>query len=194
MDFPPVKLMFLEQGESSLEKHLEGFLDLPHQTTFPDYCLQLSGEAFTVEVAASPTPHPVPSQDHPDGDDQRPEPTVGGWRPLRFMRATGDYIATEPEQRAPDQTRFPSWTPVSPSGLFGPAIEGFAERFTTAQKSSQAMRHFLSKRSSSAAASSCPRAVLTQQQSKPASTIGTMCLLQKLGPHMFTCPCSLSLL
>ncbi len=30
-------------------------------------------------------------------------------------------------------------SPVSPNGLFGPAVEGFAERFTAAQKSSQAM-------------------------------------------------------
>ncbi|KAL1279879.1 hypothetical protein QQF64_014479, partial [Cirrhinus molitorella] len=30
-------------------------------------------------------------------------------------------------------------SPVSPTGLFGPAVEGFAERFTAAQKSSQAM-------------------------------------------------------
>ncbi len=30
-------------------------------------------------------------------------------------------------------------SPVSPTGLFGPAVEGFAERFTVAQKSSQAM-------------------------------------------------------
>ncbi len=30
--------------------------------------------------------------------------------------------------------------PVSPTGLFGPAVEGFAEHFTEAQKSSQAMR------------------------------------------------------
>ena len=29
--------------------------------------------------------------------------------------------------------------PVSPSSLFGPAVEGFRERFTAAQKSSQAM-------------------------------------------------------
>ncbi len=42
--------------------------------------------------------------------------------------------------------------PISPSGLFGPAVEGFAERFTEAKKASQAMRHFLPKRSSSAAA------------------------------------------
>ncbi len=29
--------------------------------------------------------------------------------------------------------------PISPSGLFGPAVEGFAECFTEAQKASQAM-------------------------------------------------------
>ncbi len=30
-------------------------------------------------------------------------------------------------------------SPVSPTSLFGPAVEGFAERFTAEQKSSQAM-------------------------------------------------------
>ena len=55
--------------------------------------------------------------------------------------------------------------PVSPSGLFGPAVEGFTERFTAAQKSSQAMRHFLPKRSTSAP--SRPRTAPTQHQSKP---------------------------
>ncbi|KAL1254849.1 hypothetical protein QQF64_012910 [Cirrhinus molitorella] len=61
-------------------------------------------------------------------------------------------------------------SPVSPSGLFGPAVEGFAECFTVAQKSSQAMRHFLVKHSSSssAAALSRPKAVPTQQPTKPA--------------------------
>lgn len=56
--------------------------------------------------------------------------------------------------------------PVSPCGLFGPAVEGFTERFTAAQKSSQAMRHFLPKRSTSAP--SRPRTAPTQHQSKPA--------------------------
>ncbi len=36
--------------------------------------------------------------------------------------------------------------PVSSGSLFGPAVESFAERFTEAQKSSQAMQHFLPKR------------------------------------------------
>ncbi len=56
--------------------------------------------------------------------------------------------------------------PVSSNSLFGPAVEGFAERFTEAQKSSQAMRHFLPKRASSAA-SSRPKPAPTQQPAKP---------------------------
>lgn len=47
--------------------------------------------------------------------------------------------------------------PVSPAGLFGPAVEGFTDRFTAAPKSSQAMRHF-------------PKSAPTQQQSKPATS------------------------
>ncbi len=58
--------------------------------------------------------------------------------------------------------------PISPNGLFGLAVEGFAERFTEAQKLSQAMRHFLPKRSSSTAAPSRPKPMPTQQPTKPA--------------------------
>ncbi len=61
--------------------------------------------------------------------------------------------------------------PISPSGLFGPAVKGFAERFTEAQKVSQAMRHFLPKRSSPAAAQSHPRTAPTQQPAKPAPAV-----------------------
>ncbi|KAL0195701.1 hypothetical protein M9458_009273, partial [Cirrhinus mrigala] len=50
--------------------------------------------------------------------------------------------------------------PVSPTGLFGPAVE--------AQKTSQAMQHFLPKRSSSAAASGRPKSAPPQQPEKPA--------------------------
>ncbi len=57
-------------------------------------------------------------------------------------------------------------SPISPSGLFGPAVEGFAERFTEAQKASQAMRHFLPKRSSRR-----PRTAPTQQPAKPAPAV-----------------------
>ncbi len=57
--------------------------------------------------------------------------------------------------------------PVSSGSLFGPAVEGFAERFTEAQKSSQAMQHFLPKRTSSSAASSRPKPAPTQQTAKP---------------------------
>ncbi len=38
-------------------------------------------------------------------------------------------------------------SPVYLTGLFGPAVEEFAERFTVVHKSSQAMQHFLLKRS-----------------------------------------------
>ncbi len=61
--------------------------------------------------------------------------------------------------------------PISPSGFFGPAVEGFAERFTEAQKASQAMRHFLPKRSSPAAAQSRPKTAPTQQPAKPAPAV-----------------------
>lgn len=58
-------------------------------------------------------------------------------------------------------------SPVSPTGLFAPAVEGFAECFTAAQKSPQAIWHFLPKRSSTAAAPSGPKSALTQQPAKP---------------------------
>lgn len=39
MAFPAVMLLCLDQGDRSLEEHLEEFLDLEPQTTFPDDCL-----------------------------------------------------------------------------------------------------------------------------------------------------------
>ncbi len=57
--------------------------------------------------------------------------------------------------------------PILSGSLFGPAVEGFAERFTEAQKSSQAMQHFFPKRTSSSSASSHPRPAPTQQLAKP---------------------------
>ncbi len=56
---------------------------------------------------------------------------------------------------------------VLSGSLFGPAVEGFAECFTEAQKSPQAMRHFLPKPTSSSTASNLPRPVPTQQIAKP---------------------------
>ncbi|KAL0203474.1 hypothetical protein M9458_001492, partial [Cirrhinus mrigala] len=56
-------------------------------------------------------------------------------------------------------------SPVSPTGLFGPVVEGFVERFTAVQKSSQAVRLFLPKHASS---SSRPKPAPTQQPAKPA--------------------------
>ncbi len=44
-------------------------------------------------------------------------------------------------------------------------MEGFAERYMEAQKSSKAMQHFLPKRTSSSAASSRPRPAPTQHHS-----------------------------
>ncbi len=61
-------------------------------------------------------------------------------------------------------------TPLSSGSLFGPAVEGFAECYTEAQKTSQAMRHFLPKRTSSSSATSHPRPAPTQQTAKPMST------------------------
>lgn len=46
-------------------------------------------------------------------------------------------------------------SPVSPSGLFGSTVDHIAERFTMAQKTSKAMRHFLP--ASFSAASSRPK-------------------------------------
>ncbi len=60
--------------------------------------------------------------------------------------------------------------PVSSGSLFWPAVEGFAERFTEAQKSSQAMRHFLPKRNSSSSASSRLKSAPNQQTAKSAPT------------------------
>lgn len=40
-------------------------------------------------------------------------------------------------------------SPITPLGLFGSAVDGFPECFTTAHKSSQAMLHFLTKQASS---------------------------------------------
>ncbi len=56
----------------------------------------------------------------------------------------------------------------SHTDLFGPAVEGLAERFTATQQSSQTIRHFLRKRSSSLAASIRPKMTPTQQPAKAA--------------------------
>lgn len=53
-------------------------------------------------------------------------------------------------------------SPVSPAALFGSVVNGFAELFTGAQKSLQAMGHFFPKRASSAAASGPPMPQPTQ--------------------------------
>lgn len=50
--------------------------------------------------------------------------------------------------------------------FFGPAMDGFAERFTAAQKSLQAIHNFLPKRSSSVADSSCQKDPSSQKPAK----------------------------
>lgn len=52
-------------------------------------------------------------------------------------------------------------------GLFGPAVDGFAEWFMAAHKSSQAMRHSLQKRSSLVAGTGLQKASSCQQSAKP---------------------------
>ncbi|CAM4735498.1 unnamed protein product [Leuciscus chuanchicus] len=58
--------------------------------------------------------------------------------------------------------------PLSATGLFGSSVKDFAERFAEVQKASQAMKHFLPKRSSSAAGRAKPSAQSSQPQ--PPST------------------------
>lgn len=74
---------------------------------------------------------------------------------------------------------------VSPMELFRPAIEGFAERFTAMQKSSQAMQHFLPKCSSSATAPSRPKPAPAPQPVKPAPLAAQPA--QKLEPRQCSC-------
>ncbi|CAM4295375.1 unnamed protein product [Leuciscus chuanchicus] len=68
------------------------------------------------------------------------------------------------EIRDADKTAFLD-SPVSTTGLFGPSVNGFAERFTEAQKASSAMKHFLPKRSSSA--SRRPKSMPRPEKSVP---------------------------
>ena len=57
--------------------------------------------------------------------------------------------------------------PLSPAGLFGSSVKDLAERFAEVQKASQAMKHFLPKRSSSAAGRAKPSAQSPQPQLPP---------------------------
>ncbi|CAM4732670.1 unnamed protein product [Leuciscus chuanchicus] len=59
--------------------------------------------------------------------------------------------------------------PLSATGLFGSSVKDIGERFAEVQKASQAMKHFLPKRSSSAAGRAKPSA----QSSQPPSTAST---------------------
>lgn len=68
--------------------------------------------------------------------------------------------------------------PVSPSGLFGSAVDGFGEHVTAAQNSSQAMCHFLPKRTSYSTALSHPKLAPapTQPQAKAEPEANQKCL------------------
>ncbi len=88
-----------------------------------------------------------------------------GWSMSSLVVLEWHLWLTLTEMKEADKVPFLD-APVSSSNLFRPAVEGFAERFTEAQKSSQAMRHFLPKRASSAA-SSRPKPAPTQQPAKP---------------------------
>ena len=62
--------------------------------------------------------------------------------------------------------------PLSPTGLFGPAVSGIVDRFSEVQKASQAMNLFLPRRSSPAAGRSQaqpPARSSTQRSSRPPS-------------------------
>ncbi len=94
---------------------------------------------------------------------------------LRTTKATAQVVLehnlwlTMTEMKEADKVSFLD-APVSLGSLFGPAVEGFAERFMEAQKSSHAMQYFLHKRTGSSSASSRPRPAPTQQTAKPTPT------------------------
>ncbi len=84
---------------------------------------------------------------------------------LRDMRSTNLWL-TMMEMKEADKVPFLD-APVASGSLFGPAVKGFTKCFTEPQKSSQAMQHFLAKRTSSTSASSHPRPAPTQLTAKP---------------------------
>ncbi|CAM4463382.1 unnamed protein product [Leuciscus chuanchicus] len=59
--------------------------------------------------------------------------------------------------------------PVSATGLFGSSVKDFADRFAEVQKTSQAMKHFLPKRSSSASGRSKQPSARSSQPPPPAA-------------------------
>ncbi|XDV15321.1 hypothetical protein PO909_015439 [Leuciscus waleckii] len=59
-------------------------------------------------------------------------------------------------------------SPISTTGLFGPVVKGFAERYTKAQKASQAMRHFLPKqKGADSSADNAPSQAILEISSTP---------------------------
>ncbi len=87
----------------------------------------------------------------PPGLPGQTPPVLGrGWpRPhsqTTALAISRSMASLAPEIRDADKVPFLD-SPVYPTGLFGPTVEEFAERFTVVHKSSQAMQHFLLKRS-----------------------------------------------
>ncbi len=108
------------------------------------------GRGFQAWPCAPPKPPPRPS-----------------WQSMSSMVVLERHLwLTMTELKEADKVPFLD-APVSSNSHFEPAVEGFAECFTEAPKSSQAMRHFLPKRTSSSAASSRPKPAPTQQPAKP---------------------------
>ncbi len=95
---------------------------------------------------------------------QNHRPTIGHSRSSLIMLERHLWLMMT-EMKEADKVPF-LHTPVSSGSLFGPAVEGVAERFTEVQKSSQC-RHFLPKCTCSSSASSRPRPAPTQQTAKP---------------------------
>lgn len=100
-------------------------------------------------------------------DNKRPSSGARGMDSFSGSKEGFDDTMSLMEIKDTDKTALLD-SPISPLGLFGSAVDGFAECFTTAQKLSQAMLHFLPKQASSSAASSCSKLSLTQQHTKPA--------------------------
>ncbi len=112
-----------------------------------------------------------------------------GWSMSSLVELECHLWLTMTEMKEADKVPFLNAS-VSSGSLFGPAVEGFAERFTEAQKLSQAMRNFLPKRTSSAA-SSHPKSAPTQRTAKPMPTTPEPNLLKSgriEGVHAWTRP------
>ncbi len=99
----------------------------------------------------------------------KPPPKPSGQSMSSLTELERHLWLTMTEMEEVDKVPF-LYAPVLSGSLFGPAVEGFAECFTEAQKLSQALWLFLPKITSSSSASSRPRPAPTQQTAKPMPT------------------------